>query len=110
MTKARFFVPGGGELPATTTGFGAIFSDVDQLDGHDDKLRRRRTGQGPRRQLDLDAVPWPAWKPAVHRRRPASKGDASLSFLGVLFDDARIAYVRIKTGTVAPQAQRHLEA
>ena len=32
VTNARFFVPGGGELPATTSGFGAAFSDVDQLD------------------------------------------------------------------------------
>ena len=33
---------------------------------------------------------------------PASKGDASLSFVGVRFEDARIAYVRIKTGNVVP--------
>ena len=37
VTNARFFVPGGGELPATTSGFGAVFSDVDQVeDGGDD--------------------------------------------------------------------------
>jgi hypothetical protein len=35
---------------------------------------------------------------------PASPGDASLSFLGILFDDARIARVRITTGNVAPGA------
>jgi hypothetical protein len=35
---------------------------------------------------------------------PASKGDASMSFLGVRFADARIAYVRIRTGNVAPGA------
>ncbi len=33
VTNVRFFIPGGGELPATTSGFGAIFSDVDQRDG-----------------------------------------------------------------------------
>jgi hypothetical protein len=35
---------------------------------------------------------------------PASKGDASLSFIGVLFTDARIARVRIQAGTAAPGA------
>ena len=34
---------------------------------------------------------------------PASPGDASLSFLGILFDDARIARVRITTGNVPPR-------
>ena len=33
---------------------------------------------------------------------PASKGDGSLSFVGVLFDAATIARVRLKTGNVAP--------
>jgi hypothetical protein len=33
---------------------------------------------------------------------PASPGDASLSFFGVLFDEAVIARVRITTGNVAP--------
>ena len=33
---------------------------------------------------------------------PASPGDGSLSFFGVVFDDARIARVRITTGNVAP--------
>jgi hypothetical protein len=32
----------------------------------------------------------------------ASPGDASLSFLGIVFPDARIARVRITTGNVAP--------
>ena len=33
---------------------------------------------------------------------PASPGDGSLSFFGIMFDDARIASVRIRTGDVAP--------
>jgi hypothetical protein len=33
---------------------------------------------------------------------PASPGNASLSFFGIVFDDARIARVRITTGDVAP--------
>ena len=32
----------------------------------------------------------------------ASPGDASLSFLGIVFDDARIARVRITTGNAIP--------
>ena len=33
---------------------------------------------------------------------PASPGDGSLSFFGIVFEDARIARVRITTGNVAP--------
>ena len=33
---------------------------------------------------------------------PASPGDGSLSFFGIVFDDARIARVRITTGNAAP--------
>jgi hypothetical protein len=40
-TEVRFFVPGSnGSVPATTTGFGAVFSDVDQPDGADDTRHR----------------------------------------------------------------------
>jgi hypothetical protein len=33
VTEAQFFVPGGGNIPARVTGFGAVFVDVDQPDG-----------------------------------------------------------------------------
>jgi hypothetical protein len=33
---------------------------------------------------------------------PASPGDGSLSFFGIVFDDARIARVRITSGNAAP--------
>jgi hypothetical protein len=33
---------------------------------------------------------------------PASPGDGSLSFFGIVFEDARIARPRITTGDVAP--------
>lgn len=93
VTDARFFVPGGGELPATSSGFGAIFTDVDrERDGHRHPRHRSTSivfyGMDGKRLYEADV--------------PASRGDASLSFLGVLFDDARIASVRIKTGNVAP--------
>lgn len=40
VTEAQFFVPGGGNIPAVTTGFGAVFTDVDEPDG---------SGPGPKR-------------------------------------------------------------
>jgi hypothetical protein len=99
-TTARFFVPGGGELRATTNAFGAVFSDVDRNDGvevtYDANGRRRpRTTTsilffGVRGNLLYSA--------AV----PASRGDASLSFLGVKFPTARVARVQITTGNAAP--------
>src|SRR5262249_1348992 len=33
VSRVKFFLPGGGELAAVTTGFGAVFSDVDQQNG-----------------------------------------------------------------------------
>jgi len=103
VTNARFFIPGGGELPALTSGFGVVFSDVDQQGGDDDKH-----GYG-KRDKDRDATTTMSFYGVkgnlLHRADvPASKGDASLSFVGVMFDAARIAYVRIKTGNVAPGA------
>lgn len=101
VTHARFFVPGGGELPARTKGFGAVFSDVDQLDDRDDKYGYGSRDKGREATTTM-------WFYGVRGNLlfsadvPASKGDASLSFVGVLFDSARIAYVRIKTGNVAP--------
>ena len=35
---------------------------------------------------------------------PASQGEASFSFVGVLFDEARVAFVRIRTGNALPGA------
>ena len=33
VSRLKFFLPGGGELPASTSAFGAVFSDVDQQNG-----------------------------------------------------------------------------
>jgi len=97
-TEVEFFLPGSqGTIPATTTGFGAVFSDVD-----------RPNGSGPRGRLgnllasthieyfdeDGDLL----FASVV----PASPGDASVSFFGIVFGDARIARVRITTGDKAP--------
>ena len=102
VTTARFFVPGGGEVPATTSGFGAIFSDVDrQGDSGDDRGRGERDN---RRSSTSIAFYGADGNLLFKSDVPASPGNAGQSFLGVLFDDARIAYARIITGNVAPGA------
>ncbi len=78
----RFFVPGS-STPATTNGFGAVFTDVDRpgteiayYDVHG------------RRLAEFDV--------------PVSPGNETLSFLGVRFLHARVAKVRITSGTAIP--------
>ena len=93
ITEASFSIPGSnGTAPATVRGFGAVFTDVDQPDGSE------HAGRGSTRieYFDRDG------KRIFFSFVPASPGDGSLSFFGIVFDDARIASVRIKTGDVAP--------
>jgi len=99
VTEAQFFVPGGGDAPApaTTTGFGAVFTDVDLPDGSGsgDKNGNRKASTliecfGTDGGLLFRSV------------APASPGDGSLSFIGIVFVDARIARVRITSGDAAP--------
>jgi hypothetical protein len=78
----RFFVPGS-STPATTSGFGAVFTDVDRpgteiayYDAHG------------RRLAEFDV--------------PVSPGNETLSFLGVRFLHAGVAKVRITSGTAIP--------
>ena len=99
ITQGSFFVPGtNGGTRATIQGFGAVFTDVD-----------RPTGSGPSRDRkpstlieyfghDDDDDEELLFTGVV----PASAGDASLSFFGVVFDQARIARVRIQSGSAAP--------
>src|SRR5881397_1452027 len=104
ITEGLFFVPGSnGTVRATVSGFGAVFTDVD-----------RPTGSGPERNRrastlieyfgtaaadgDDDDDEKLLFKGVV----PASPGDGSLSFFGIVFKDARIARVRITSGSVAP--------
>ena len=83
----RFFVPGS-STPATTSGFGAVFTDVD----------RRGT-----KIAYYDARGRRLAKLAV----PASPGNETLSFLGVRFQNARVGRVRITSGTAIPgQSER----
>ena len=97
VTEVQFFVPGGGDRPATTRGFGAIFSDVDLPDGSGpgDKNGNRKASTliecfGTDGGLIFSSFV------------PASPGDGSLSFFGIVFAEARIARVRITSGDVAP--------
>ena len=95
VTDAVFFVPGSnGQDPATVTGFGAVFTDVDRPDGSN------RKGGRPASTLiqyfDADG------RLLLSGAVPASPGDASLSFLGVVFDEALVGSVRIVAGNRAP--------
>ena len=93
VTTAQFFVPGGGEVPATTKAFGVVFSDVDQQNG--------KWGHGATTAVLFYGV----HGNLLYRAEvPASEGEASFSFVGVLFDEARVAFVRIRTGNALPGA------
>ena len=98
ITDALFFVPGsGGSIPASVSGFGAVFTDVDQPDGSGPGEKHGNRGAstlveffGANGELLFSSFV------------PASPGDGSLSFFGVVFNDARITRVRITTGDTAP--------
>ena len=86
ITEALFFVPGtNGRDPATVRGFGAVFTDVDQPDGGKSKSRTLIEY--------FDA----GGKRIFASFVPASPGDGSLSFIGIKFNDARIASVQVTT-------------
>jgi hypothetical protein len=88
ITDGSFFVPGSnGAAPATVTGFGAVFTDVDQPDG----------GRGTHKDHTLIEYFDRGGKRIFSSSVPPSPGDGSLSFIGIVFRDARIASVRITT-------------
>lgn len=105
VTDGFFFVPGtNGAALAAVKGFGAVFTDVDRPDGSGPAIGRGK--RRPSKRIDFFG---PDDNRGRHHRPllfssfvPSSPGDASLSFLGVVFDDARIAQVRITSGSVAP--------
>ncbi|MDN5943015.1 MAG: hypothetical protein L0H94_14120 [Nitrospira sp.] len=99
VTETTFFVPGpdNNNNLATTKGFGAVFTDVDLPDGsgprHKRRIRKASTLVeyfGADRELLFSSFV------------PASPGDKSLSFFGIVFNDARIAKVRITSGDEMP--------
>ena len=98
VTEAHFFVPGSnGTVPAKVSGFGAIFTDVDLPDGSGpgDKNGNRQSST----RIECFGTDGGLLYSSFVA---ASPGDGSLSFLGVVFTDARIARVRITSGDTAP--------
>ncbi|MEQ1679916.1 MAG: hypothetical protein ABL950_04865 [Nitrospira sp.] len=99
VTEALFFVPGPGAetKPATTRGFGAVFTDIDQPNGSSaDYLNGNRKPSTIVEYFDTTGAS--IYTSSV----PASPGDKSMSFLGIVFTDARIAKVKITSGDTAP--------
>jgi hypothetical protein len=98
LTDAVFFVPGsGGTIPATVRGFGAVFTDVDQPNGSGPGSKHGNRGASTLLQFfGADG------KLLFSSFVPASPGDGSLSFFGIVFDEPLIAGVRIMSGNVAP--------
>jgi hypothetical protein len=84
ITDGTFFLPGtAGGVPATVSGFGAVFTDVDLAD--------------TTRIEFFDAGGNSLFSSSV---TPGEVADASLSFLGVVFDAGEaVRRVRITTGT-----------
>jgi hypothetical protein len=98
ITEASFFIPGtNGTVPAAVRGFGAIFADVDQPDGSGPGGKH-----GNRHSSTLIEFFDQDHKLLFSSFVPASPGNGGQSFFGIVFDDARIASIRIETGNVAP--------
>jgi uncharacterized repeat protein (TIGR01451 family) len=84
VTDVTFFVPGS-TTPATVSGFGAVFTDVDVA------------GSTSIAYFDAGGNPLGVFQV------PASAGNQTLSFVGVSFTAGeRISRVRITSGTTAP--------
>ena len=98
ITEALFFVPGSqGRVKATVSGFGAVFTDVDQPDGSGPGQKHGNRGASTLMEFfDING------RLLYSSFVPASPGNKGLSFLAINFADARIALVRITTGDSAP--------
>jgi len=98
ITEALFFIPGtNGTVSANVRAFGAVFTDVDQPDGSGPGGKHgNRHASTLIEYFDADG------DLLFSSFIPASPGDGSLSFFGIVFADARIARVHIETGDVAP--------
>jgi hypothetical protein len=104
ITEALFFVPGtNGAVPATVRGFGAVFTDVDQPDGSGHGTKRGNREEREDREASTLIEYFGADNKVLFSSFvPASPGDASLSFFGIVFDKPLIARVRITAGNTAP--------
>ena len=94
VTDTLFFVPGVGEVRAATRGFGVILTDVDLPDGTDDPAPK----QGNRHASTLIEYFGADGEVLFSSFAPSSPGDGNLMFFGIVFDDPRIARVRITVG------------
>jgi hypothetical protein len=93
VTNVDFFLPGSnGSIRAGTRGFGVVFTDVDQPEGS----RRRGLGSTVVEYFDVQG------RLLYRSFAPASPGNASVSFVGVVFDEPVIARVRIRSGDSKP--------
>jgi hypothetical protein len=91
VTEGQFFIPGtNGGVPAITRAFGVVFTDIDSS-GQQRPFRPCTTCTVVE-FLDIDG------NVLLSSPAPASPGNGNLSFLGVVFNNARIASVRIRTG------------
>jgi len=98
VTEVEFSVPGSnGNTPATSIGFGVVFTDVDSPDGS--RLRDRTGNRHASTLIEYYGI---HGNLLFTSSAPASPGDGNLSFIGVVFGDARVARVRIIAGDVAP--------
>ena len=97
VTDVHFVVPGAGTIPATVSGFGAVFTDVDQPDGSGPGRKN-----GNRNSSTLMEFFGADGELLFSSFVPASPGDGSLSFFGIVFEDARIGAVRIISGDAEP--------
>lgn len=97
VTNALFFLPGSnGNVPAMVSGFGVVFTDIDQPDGSGPGKK-----QGNRGASTLIEFFGADGELLFSSFAPASPGNGSQSFFGITYNDARIARVRIIAGNVA---------
>ena len=96
VTEIDFF-EAGSNTPALVSGFGSVFTDVDQPDGSGPGEKR-----GNRNSSTLIEYFGAGGELLFSSFVPASPGDGGLSFFGIAFPDRRIAHVRITSGSVAP--------
>ncbi len=86
LTNVDFVVPGSNGDDALSRGFGAVFTNVDTA------------GHSKIELFDADG------QLLLSRNVPVASGNGTLSFLGISFDEGRIARVRITSGDHAPDS------
>ena len=98
ITESSFFLPGtNGADAATVSGFGAVFTDVDRPDGSGPGKKK-----GNRHASTMIEYFGADDELLFSSFVPASPGNGTLSFFGVLFENTVIARVRITAGDAAP--------